>query len=336
MQRIKTEFNISYNRICQGIPVGYSSVMRWAKRAVNNQKLIGTPGPRKTQNIDLENIRKELGRIKIWQKRTPGMGILREKYAERISRRELLHLVKAVRYEQQHRMKRIEWHTPGLAWALDGAQCDAGEYQQARDLASQYKFSPLMETCGEGIAGYLAGIFSQYGAPLFLKRDNGGNLNHGAVNEVLAEYHVIPLNSPNYYPPYNGAIEHDQGELKQALYEELCCSAEQPGVHLPAYLKIAVGELNHKPRRSLGNLNSCRVFFDRKEECKYTIRERNVILEWLRERAGCIIKNMKYQGAQSPSTAWRVAVEHWLRIHGHITVRINGKVLPDLSPIFSH
>jgi hypothetical protein len=50
-------------------------------------------------------------------------------------------------------------------------------------------------------------LFLHDGPPLVLKRDNGSNLNHQAVDEVLARYLVIPLNSPPHYPPYNGAME---------------------------------------------------------------------------------------------------------------------------------
>jgi len=34
---------------------------------------------------------------------------------------------------------------------------------------------------------------SRFGPPLFLKRDNRGNLNHRVVNEVLAEFFVLAL-----------------------------------------------------------------------------------------------------------------------------------------------
>ena len=74
---------------------------------------------------------------------------------------------------------------------------------------------------GEEVAGYLSEKFCRFGPPLFLKRDNGGNLNHRAVNEVLSEFFVLPLNSPAYYAPYNGAIEESQGELKACLREKL-------------------------------------------------------------------------------------------------------------------
>ena len=90
-----------------------------------------------------------------------------------------------------------------------------------QDVTSKYKFEPLVRkgsiTGGE-IAQHLKRLFEQFGAPLFLKRDNGSNLNSKEVADLLKEFKVIPLNSPTYYPQYNGAIEHAQGEAKRELY----------------------------------------------------------------------------------------------------------------------
>jgi hypothetical protein len=60
---------------------------------------------------------------------------------------------------------------------------------------------------------------SGMGRPLVLKRDNGSNLNHQAVDEVLARYLVLPLKSPPHYPPYNGAIECAVRELVEKIFD---------------------------------------------------------------------------------------------------------------------
>jgi hypothetical protein len=62
--------------------------------------------------------------------------------------------------------------------------------------------------CGEQIASHLDRHLSRFGPPLFLKRDNGGNLNHLAVNTLLEERIIIPINSSCYRASYNGSIEH--------------------------------------------------------------------------------------------------------------------------------
>ena len=62
--------------------------------------------------------------------------------------------------------------------------------QNLQDLCSQYKF-PTPATrylpCGEAVSGHLDRHFTHFGPPLFIKRDNGGNLNHISVNAVLEE-----------------------------------------------------------------------------------------------------------------------------------------------------
>ena len=71
-------------------------------------------------------------------------------------------------------------------------------------------------------------LFLRHGPPLVLKRDNGSNLNHQAVDEVLTRYLVIPLNSPPHYPPYNGGMECAVRELKTPLVEKILASGPIP------------------------------------------------------------------------------------------------------------
>ena len=65
------------------------------------------------------------------------------------------------------------------------------------------------------MAERLARLFQEYGPPLFINRDNGGDLNHGAVDKVLGEFMVIPLNSLPYYPPDNGVSRKVRASLKR-------------------------------------------------------------------------------------------------------------------------
>ena len=61
-----------------------------------------------------------------------------------------------------------------------------------------------------------------------LKRDNGSNLNHQAVDEVLSRYLVIPLNSPPHDPPYNGGMECAVRELKTPRVEKILAGDPTP------------------------------------------------------------------------------------------------------------
>jgi hypothetical protein len=234
---------------------------------------------------------------------------------------------------------------PGVAWAVDGKEPlrlpdgSRTNVQLMRDLSSMYKFEPLAHehALGEEIAGYLDHHFTAYDPPLFLKRDNKANVNHRAVDDVLAKHWVIPLNSPCYYPPYNGGVEHDQGELQRALAEDL---AYRPRTglkwHIEAYLKAAVCRLNHIRRRSLGGRNACRVFFDGKGGVRLNKRKRKAILDWITQQASRIMEQMKETSKRTVDAAWRIACEAWLQIHGFITVTVDGKVLPYFLPKMDH
>jgi len=349
MSLLRRRFDLPWHRVCAGAEVSYWNVRRWCKRLREGRVLLRKPGPKPVQVPDYHALKCELSRLKVDRKRARGTGRVYEGHSEGISRRDFQALVKQVREEarraRQRRMKHIRWHVPGVAWAVDGKEplClpdgTRTNVQLMRDLASKYKFDPLAHdhAVGEEIAGYLDYHFNKYDPPLFLKRDNKGNVNHRAVDEVLARHLVIPLNSPCYYPPYNGGIEHDQGELQKALMEEL---AYKPAAglkrHIGAYLKAAVCGLNHMSRRSLGKRNSCRAFFDRKGGVRLNKRKRKAILDWITQQAARIMEQMKHISKRTVDAAWRIACEAWLQIHGFITVTVDGKVSPYFLPEKDH
>ena len=65
-----------------------------------------------------------------------------------------------------------------------------------QDLATGYKPPPLAterEPRGQEVAAHLKNIFTRFNKPLFLKLDNGGNLNHYSVKELLADQCIMPL-----------------------------------------------------------------------------------------------------------------------------------------------
>ena len=170
---------------------------------------------------------------------------------------------------QRKNLRQIDWLVPGVVCAMDVTEYDLEgadkiHLHNTQDLGSRYKFPPLSGECpvGEEIAGYLSEKFCRFGPPLFLKRDNGGNLNHGAVNGILSEFFVLPLNSPVYYAPYNGAIEESQRELKACLREKLTPDLPLSENHsAEVYAEVAAHDLNHRLRPCLNGETSCQVFF---------------------------------------------------------------------------
>ena len=65
-------------------------------------------------------------------------------------------------------------------------------------------------------------------------------------------------------------------------------------------------------------------------------RKRESILDWIIEHSFSIIDSIKDGSVRMVDSAWRFAVETWLRINGLAVVRFNGRVLPNLFPEISH
>jgi hypothetical protein len=246
--------------------------------------------------------------------------------------------------DQRRNLRRIEWLIPGLVWAMDVTEYDLGvagkiHLHNMQDWGSRYKFPPLAGGCpvGEEIAGYLSEKFFRFGSPLFLKPDNGGNLNHGAVNGILSEFFVLPLNSPEYYAPYNGAIEESQRELKAGLREKLISDLPHSENHSAVvYAEVAAHDLNHRLRPCLRGKTSCQVFFSLEGRPIFSKWERREIYDILRERVERILVSMNKFDQSARQAAWRIAVEFWLQSRGFIKVHIPKKCHPILPPFFAH
>jgi hypothetical protein len=346
MNMFREKYETSFPVVCDAVRIPYSTVMRWQNRSEKGEPVICKTGVKKVNKPDYTAIHHDLSKLKHGRKRTAGVRGFLNRFKDMLPRRELEGMVRQARFDatrlHYQNMRRVKWLTPGLVWAIDRSEFKEGsekyEFLQPRDMASQYKFEPICrrKVCGEEIAGLLEKYFNMYGPPLFLKRDNHGSENHKAVDDVLERYMVIPLNSPAYYPQYNGAIEHDQAETKAALRHELDLCDGPAGKHMEAYLKCANHELNHKHRREQHGKNSCRVFFDGKEDVNFSKRKRESILDWIIEHAFSIIDSIKDGSVRMVDSAWRIAVETWLRLNGHANVRINGRVLPIFCPEISH
>jgi hypothetical protein len=309
--------------------------------------LINPPGPKKVEPFDPSVLDREIQLLEHGVKRSAGTTSLYQRYRFSVSRRELGGMVERVRQdlESDHRahLRWIEWLTPGIVWAMDFTEYDlemAGKIylHNTQDLGSRYKFLPMAGgyPVGEEVAGYLSEKIDRYGAPLVLKRDNEGNMNHLAINEVLSESFILPLNNPGYYAPYNGAIEESQREVKNCLRKKLMQGLLDPGDHITAYAEAVVNDLNHRIRPCLHGKTSCQAFFESGNRPTFTKRERRGIYDWMMERVERILSTMNQSGKAVRDSAWRIAVESWLRSKGYIKVHINQKCHPILFPFLAH
>jgi hypothetical protein len=342
---LSTKGDIPVRRVCSALGIARSSFGRWKNRNRIGKPLVRCPGPRKMVSADIEAINRDVSKLDHGTYRSEGVTTLYNKYRETISRRNFADLVETARRdanrERRSSQRRIHWHGAGIAWAIDDTEHSRDGYigsksiiNHIEDLGSKYHLEPIAghsQPCGEEIAGHLDHLFHHHEPPLFLKRDNGGNLNHAAVNDVLAEYAVLPLNSPAYYPPYNGAIEQAQGELKDEIDSQILPAYGTQISLIEPYARAAVHELNHREKECLGNRTPCKVFHE--SRVKFTKLQRKEIYDRIKAQQDYIMEGGK---DISPDAAWRLAAEVWLIQNQFITVSINNKVLPDFYKNLSH
>jgi len=348
LTQLKRQVRWPYQRLCRFLGVPYGSFRRWKHRLERGQPAFFRPGPKKVAPLNLAELHGDLSCLNHGRQRSRGVGAVYRQYQTQVSRRDLQALTETVRRELAHQrqaqLRHITWHVPGLVWSLDDAELARLAHHllrlhQVQDLASRYKFPPWVgeRVLGETVAGHLEQLFVQHGPPLVLKRDNGSNLNQQAVDEVLARYLVLPLNSPPHYPPYNGGMECAVRELKTPLVEKILTSGPIPESQVQVWAEVLAHELNHRSRPCLDGQVACRVFQNARPALQaYTLRKRREIFEGINELTRTLMQARAVHTQRQADTARRLAVETWLQRNGVITITQNKKVLPIFLQQIAH
>lgn len=325
-----------------GVP--YSDLMRWRRRWRGREPMRRQPGPAKVETLEIGELIDDILGLAFGQKRTSGTGALLERYAAQMSRRELQEIVDTIRRDRNRlarvRKDRVEWLAPGLVWAMDDMEICGRSVHHLRDVGSNYTITVLGDTDmadGMRVATELEERFVQYGAPLFLKRDNGGNLNHHAVDVVLERWCVIPLNSPPHYPPYNGGIEHGQREIKVDVMR-LIDPATASDTEFRLACRLAGHERNQYRRRELRWRTSAQVFaaLGPRYRRMYDRLRRKEVFDTIKAIAVDITALLGNDQPRNAKTAWRYAVEQWMQRNNVIRITRNGEVLPYYHRLLTH
>lgn len=332
LQTLHEQVAEAYRPLCKASTVPYSTFQRWNGRLVRGEPVLQKPGPKPVGKLDIDALQAQLRGLEHGLHRSAGAPALYTKHRTQISRRGFHGLLEETRREvlreRQADTRRIHWLVPGAVWSVDPTELMLvrdGHRQKlpvlpVLDLASRYKLPPLIgeRLSGEVVAKRLEWLFEQFGAPLVLKRDNGSNLNSVEVEEVLRRWFVIALNSPAYYPPYNGSIERAQRDLKSAVRPHLQTS---PCGAVPAVVTSIVHDLNHRPRRCLRGHNACEQFAGAKQNLRgYTRRRRKELVERIHELAMNIMLEQPVRTQGHADVAWRLAVETLLQQEGIISI----------------
>jgi hypothetical protein len=333
IEQMHVDERTGYRELCSRAGLDYSCFMRWRKRCNEGEPPVQRSGPSKVEPVDMKLLVKQVVVMNHHVYRTDGTGELYREHCDEISRRDLNAMVHEERErqkkERKERQYHIQWHVPRLVWAMDDTQYrpdkqyPAAQMHNVQDLGSRFKFGPLVslnQAAGPDVAAHLAELIGRYGPPLFLKRDNGGNLNHHAVDELLESMIILPLNSPCYYPQYNGSMEHCQKDVKSLLSKHV----RTPDAFLAIQAEMDIHELNHTRHADLkatswdlleSGLDYARTF---------TRRKRREIYDIIQSKTLELIETKSYKA----DAAWRRSVREWLTEHRFITVSRNGKVLP--------
>jgi len=152
-----------------------------------------------------------------------------------------------------------------------------------------------------------------------------------AVNQVLEESLVIPINSPPQRAPYNGAIEHAIGEFKSYLARWSWKAGTVDRMVLLS--ETAAHDLNHQPRRCLGWKTACRANFGG-PRIRYPRRKRESVYRWIQELAAEISTRAGKQ--LITPLAWRLAAKQWLVKHRLIRIQKAGEVSPNFCQKNDH
>lgn len=345
LERVKQELGEPYRFVCRALGLPYSSVMRWKDHLKRGEPVIGKPGPATAKPLNYDELYKAVEQLDFKPKRTPGTTALYTLNKHQISRRDFLALVEVARREAMQAEaaleRRVEWLMGALVWSMDDTETGVlstgnGHIHLVQDLGSRYKlqaFGDEVIVHGEQIAENMEDLFERHGAPLIFKRDNGSNLNHHAVNEVFAKFGVIPLNSPPYYPPYNGGIERAQLEMQRDLNVRFGTQQVASEV-LRLQCQISRHEINHKRRRSLGWQTSCQALAAaRRLPQQFNRLKRKEIFAEINRLAVDIARQLEEHTRDVADTAFRYAAETWMQLNNIIRVIRNGEVLPPFYQI---
>ena len=330
LEDVKVRCGISQRRATGIMGVARSSHSRWKWRAKHNTALVNKPGPRKMVPADIEAITRDISALQHGKHRTLGTAALYRRYSSCISRRELQGLVLDERLrrvaERREGYDELHWKGGGIVWAMDDtkyAQSDTlGRdlwIHHVRDIGARYSLQPMAGTehaHGVEVAANLHALCHRYDAPLFIKRDNGGNLNTPDVDEVLAQFCIIPFNSPVCLPTYNGAIERSQGTLKTELASQLATAGQWNADCAEPFVRVAAHAINHMPLPSLNG--SCACHFRATNMHTYSKKERKDIYDWITDARISILE--EEQNKVTVQTAQRWAVTAWLLKNGLISI----------------
>jgi hypothetical protein len=330
LSEVTARCTISLRRAAGILGVPRSSYNRWKSRDAVRASLVRSPGPRKMVAADISAITRDISELRHGAIRTVGVAALFSRYRDVISRRDFQVLINSERLrqvaERREGYDEVQWQGAGIVWAMDDTVHHERDVHgkelcihHVRDIGARYSLAPITGTGhahGMEVAANLHALCDRHGAPLFLKRDNAGNLNTPDVDDILAQFCVIPFNSPVCLPEYNGAMERSQGTLKAEVARQLAPVGKWSVSTAEPFVRAAAHEINHMPLPSLKG--SCACHYRATTMRTFTKNERKSIYDCITQMRKTIFENE--ENRISIHTAQRWAVTAWLVKAGLMTI----------------
>jgi hypothetical protein len=134
------------------------------------------------------------------------------------------------------------------------------------------------------------------------------------------------LNSPAYYPAYNGGVEKGIRELKDSLRDCLHQAPLRwdPGAITP-FASAAAHLRNCAPRRCLDRYSAAQIYHQR-PALRFTMRERHATFRWIKRRSAAILASLTHPNRRHARGAWRAATQFWLQRHNLLTIHVSQTI----------
>jgi transposase-like protein len=204
----------------RALGVGVKTIRRWLARLIEGAPLIKPrggrrqPGPPASEQRVRETVVELHGLVGAESLARSVAGVSRRRAAD-IKHHVLVELERARKTE----CARVEITEPGIVRAFDAMHLSHGFALNAADACVPYRTSCVHADAydAEHVADVLEADFRRHGAPLVLRDDCARCHTAPAVLSVLDEHGVALLQSPPYYPQYNGQHERQNREHRDWL-----------------------------------------------------------------------------------------------------------------------
>ena len=305
------------SRIARVLGVGLRTLRRWLSRIVEGAPLIrqrgGTrlPGPPASEQCVRETVADLHGLPGAASLARSVVGVSRRRAAE------LKHeVVSAMERERKKACAHVEISEPGVVRAFDAMHLVPGFALNAADACVPYRTSCVHADAydADRVSEVLDRDFQLHGAPLVLRDDCARCHTAPVVMSVLQKHRVALLQSPPYYPQYNGQHERQNREHRAWL-----AWTESPQQRTQSQLDAMKSALNARWLRPTLRWHSAAQLWERRRSFD---DERSSFLDETDERAA----HLRDRGLDQ-RLATRLAIEQALTQRGYLRVTLGRQTL---------